>query len=32
MLIPYSARVLGIYYRIKHGEAMMDAIWKMANA
>lgn len=32
MLIPYSARVLGIYYRIKRGEAMMDAIWKMANA
>jgi radical SAM superfamily enzyme YgiQ (UPF0313 family) len=32
MLIPYSARVLGIYYRMKHGEAMMDAIWKMANA
>lgn len=32
MLIPYAARVAGIYYRIKHGEAMEDAIWKMANA
>jgi radical SAM superfamily enzyme YgiQ (UPF0313 family) len=31
MLIPYAARVAGIYYRIKHGEAMEDAIWKMAN-
>jgi radical SAM superfamily enzyme YgiQ (UPF0313 family) len=32
MLIPYAARVAGIYYGIKHGEAMKDAIWKMANA
>jgi len=32
MLIPYAARVAGTYYRIKHGEAMEDAIWKMANA
>jgi radical SAM superfamily enzyme YgiQ (UPF0313 family) len=32
MLIPYAARVAGIYYGMKHGEAMKDAIWKMANA
>jgi radical SAM superfamily enzyme YgiQ (UPF0313 family) len=32
MLIPYAARVAGIYYRIKHGEVMEDAIWRMANA
>jgi radical SAM superfamily enzyme YgiQ (UPF0313 family) len=32
MLIPYAARVAGIYYRLTHGEAMEDAIWKMANA
>jgi radical SAM superfamily enzyme YgiQ (UPF0313 family) len=31
MLIPYAARVAGIYYRIKHGEVMRDAIWKMIN-
>jgi radical SAM superfamily enzyme YgiQ (UPF0313 family) len=31
ILIPYAARVAGIYYRIKHGEAMKDAIWKMAS-
>jgi radical SAM superfamily enzyme YgiQ (UPF0313 family) len=32
MLIPYAARVAGIYYGMKHGEAMKDAIWRMANA
>ena len=32
MLIPYAARIAGIYYGMKHGEAMKDAIWKMANA
>ena len=32
MVIPYAARVAGIYYGMKHGEAMKDAIWKMANA
>jgi radical SAM superfamily enzyme YgiQ (UPF0313 family) len=32
LLIPYVARVAGIYYRIKHGKAMKDAIWKMVNA
>jgi hypothetical protein len=31
MLIPYAAKVAGIYYRIKHGEVMEDAIWKMVN-
>jgi radical SAM superfamily enzyme YgiQ (UPF0313 family) len=32
MLIPYAARVAGLYYRIKHGKVMKDAIWKMVNA
>jgi radical SAM superfamily enzyme YgiQ (UPF0313 family) len=32
ILLPYAAQVAGIYYRMKHGEAMKDAIWKMANA
>ena len=32
MLIPYAARIAGIYYGMRHGEAMKDAIWKMANA
>jgi radical SAM superfamily enzyme YgiQ (UPF0313 family) len=32
LLIPYAARVAGIYYGMKQGEAMQEAIWKMANA
>jgi len=32
MLIPYAARVAGIYYGIKRGKAIEDAILKMANA
>jgi radical SAM superfamily enzyme YgiQ (UPF0313 family) len=32
MLIPYAARIAGVYYGMRHGEAMKDAIWKMANA
>jgi radical SAM superfamily enzyme YgiQ (UPF0313 family) len=32
VLIPYAARLLGIYYRMKRGKIMQDAIWKMANA
>lgn len=29
MLIPYAAKIAGIYYGIKHGKTMQDAIWKM---
>jgi radical SAM superfamily enzyme YgiQ (UPF0313 family) len=32
MLIPYAAKVAGLYYGIRQGEAMRQAIWKMANA
>jgi radical SAM superfamily enzyme YgiQ (UPF0313 family) len=32
LLIPYAAIIAGIYYRIRRGEAMQKAIWKMANA
>ncbi len=32
MLIPYAARIAGVYYGMRHSEAMKDAIWKMANA
>lgn len=32
LLIPYAARVAGIYYGIKRGKTMQQAIWKMANA
>jgi radical SAM superfamily enzyme YgiQ (UPF0313 family) len=31
MVIPYAARMAGIYYRLKHGEEMENAIWKMAT-
>jgi radical SAM superfamily enzyme YgiQ (UPF0313 family) len=31
LLIPYAARIAGIYYGMKHGEAMQEAIWKMAS-
>ncbi len=30
--IPFAGRVAGIYYRMKHGQEMGEAIWKMANA
>jgi radical SAM superfamily enzyme YgiQ (UPF0313 family) len=32
MLIPYAAKVAGLYYGIRQGEAMRQAIWRMANA
>ncbi|NWG11403.1 B12-binding domain-containing radical SAM protein [Candidatus Bathyarchaeota archaeon] len=32
MSIPFIAKVAGIYYGIKHGKEMEDAIWKMVNA
>ncbi len=32
MLIPYAAKVAGIYYGRKYGGAMEEAIWKMAMA
>jgi radical SAM superfamily enzyme YgiQ (UPF0313 family) len=31
MLIPYAAKIAGIYYGAKHGEAMKEVIWKMAS-
>ncbi len=30
-LIPYAAKAAGIYYGIKYGKTMEDAIWRMAN-
>jgi radical SAM superfamily enzyme YgiQ (UPF0313 family) len=30
--IPFAGKVVGIYYGIKHGPEMEEAIWKMANA
>ncbi len=30
-VIPFAGRVVGIYYGVKHGEIMKQAIWKMAN-
>jgi hypothetical protein len=32
VLIPYAARVAGIYYGIRHGGAMQEAILRMANS
>jgi radical SAM superfamily enzyme YgiQ (UPF0313 family) len=30
--IPFAGKVAGIYYGMKHGPEMEEAIWKMANA
>jgi len=32
MVIPIAAKMAGIYYGMKHGAEMEDAIWKMATA
>ncbi len=32
VLIPYAAKVAGIYYGMKRGEQMRQALWKMATA
>ena len=32
MALPFAAKVAGIYYGMKHGQEMEDAIWKMVNA
>ena len=32
MALPFVAKVAGIYYGMKHGQEMEDAIWKMVNA
>ncbi len=32
VIIPYGARIAGVYYGWKHGEEMKNAIWKMAIA
>ena len=32
VLIPYAAKVAGIYYGLKRGEQMRQALWKMAIA
>jgi radical SAM superfamily enzyme YgiQ (UPF0313 family) len=32
VLIPYAARVAGIYYGIRHGGAIQEAILRMANS
>ena len=31
MLIPYIARMISIYYGLKHGQQMKQALWKMAT-
>lgn len=31
LLIPYAAGVAGIYFGMKRGQAMKEAIWKLAN-
>lgn len=31
MLIPYIARTISIYYGMKHGQQMKQALWKMAT-
>jgi hypothetical protein len=30
--IPFAAKVAGIYYGVKHGQEMEEAIWKMVQA
>jgi radical SAM superfamily enzyme YgiQ (UPF0313 family) len=32
VMIPYIAKTFGLYYGLKHGERMRQAIWKMAVA
>jgi radical SAM superfamily enzyme YgiQ (UPF0313 family) len=32
VVIPYAGTAAGIYYRLKYGEQMQKAIWKMATA
>jgi radical SAM superfamily enzyme YgiQ (UPF0313 family) len=32
VVIPYGAKMAGIYYGMKHGKIMRDAIWRMAVA
>ena len=32
ILIPFAAKTAGIYYGLKHGEQMRQALWKMATA
>jgi len=32
ILIPSAAKISGIYYGLKHGEQMKQALWKMATA
>jgi len=32
VVLPFAAKVAGIYYGIKHGQQMEDAIWRMINA
>jgi len=32
IVIPYAGKVAGFYYRMKHGEEMEQAIWRMVNA
>lgn len=31
-LIPSAAKIAGIYYGMRHGQQMRDALWKMATA
>ncbi|MDH5786848.1 MAG: B12-binding domain-containing radical SAM protein, partial [Candidatus Bathyarchaeota archaeon] len=32
IVIPYSAKMAGIYYGLKHGNQMKQALWRMATA
>jgi radical SAM superfamily enzyme YgiQ (UPF0313 family) len=32
LFIPYAAKTVGVYYGLKHGQEMENAIWKLATA
>jgi hypothetical protein len=32
IVIPYAGKVAGFYYKMKHGDEMERAIWRMVNA
>ena len=32
IVIPYAAKMAGVYYGLKHGKQMKQALWRMATA
>jgi len=32
MVLPFAAKVAGVYYGMKHGHEIEDALWRIANA